>query len=132
MAQKRVQATIEPPAGRSSDETPRNEAAGSPPLGRRIFSLRNIVSVLLTLGVLYLVYRQFLGFDWDEVWASVRGASLGLFALAFAAFYCSFPVRALRWKTLLGNVGYGSPDGRPMPSSFGLTRSMYVSWFANC
>jgi len=94
--------------------------------------LRNIVSVFLTLGVLYLVYRQLLGFDWDEVWASVRGASLGLFALAFAAFYCAFPVRALRWKALLGNVGYGHADGRPMPSSFGLTRIMYVSWFANC
>jgi hypothetical protein len=94
--------------------------------------LHNIVSVLLTLGILYLVYRQFLGFDWGEVWASVRGASLGLFALAFAAFYCSFPVRALRWKALLGNVGYGHPDGRPMPSGSGLTRIMYVSWFANC
>ena len=57
---------------------------------------------------------------------------MGLFALAFAAFYCSFPVRALRWKALLGNVGYDHPDGRPMPSSFGLTRIMYVSWFVNC
>ena len=132
MAQKRSQATIERPGGNSLDETPRNEAAGSLPLGRRIFSVRNIVSVFLTLGVLYLVYRQFLGFDWGEVWASVRGASSGLFALAFAAFYCSFPVRALRWQALLGNVGYGHPDGRPMPSSFGLTRIMYISWFANC
>src|SRR5919107_493594 len=115
MAQKRGQATIERPGGNSLDETPHNEAAGSLPLGRRIFSVRNIVSVFLTLGVLYLVYRQFLGFDWGEVWASVRGASSGLFALAFAAFYCSFPVRALRWQALLGNVGYGHPDGRPMP-----------------
>ena len=57
---------------------------------------------------------------------------MGLLALAFAAFYCTFPVRALRWKALLGNVGYGHPDGRPMPSGFGLTRIMYVSWFANC
>ncbi len=132
MAQKRAQATIEPPVGRTLEETPRNEAAGSPPLGRRIFSLRNVVSVFLALGVLYLVCRQVLGFDWGEVWAGVRGASLGLFALAFAAFYCTFPVRALRWKALLGNVGYGHADRRPMPSSFGLTRIMYVSWFANC
>src|SRR5215216_4049745 len=132
MAQERAQATLEPPGKSTLDETPRNATAGGPPLGQRIFSLRNIVSVFLTLGVLYLVYRQLLGFDWDEVWASVRGASLGLFALAFAAFYCAFPVRALRWKALLGNVGYGHADGRPMPSSFGLTRFMYVSWFANC
>src|SRR5215213_8852167 len=132
MAQARAQATLEPPGKSTLDETPRNATVGSPPLGQRIFSLRNIVSVFLTLGVLYLVYRQLLGFDWGEVWATVRGASLGLFALAFAAFYCAFPVRALRWKALLGNVGYGHPDGRPMPSGFGLTRIMYVSWFANC
>ncbi len=132
MAQERAQATLESLGESTLDETPRNATAGSPPLGRRIFSLRNIIPVFLTLGVLYLVYRQLLGFDWGEVWASVRGASLGLFALAFAAFYCAFPVRALRWKALLGNVGYGHADGRPMPSGFGLTRIMYVSWFANC
>src|SRR5919199_1383023 len=132
MAHERAQATIELPGGRTLEETPRNDAAGSPPLGRRIFSLRNIVSVFLTLGVLYLVCRQVLGFDWGDVWAGVRGASLGLFALAFAAFYCTFPVRALRWRALLGNVGYGHADRRPMPSSFGLTRIMYASWFANC
>jgi hypothetical protein len=103
MAQERAQATIELPGERTLEETLRNDAAGSPPLGWRIFSLHNIVSVFLTLGVLYLVCQQVLGFDWGEVWASVRGTSLGLFALAFAAFYCSFPVRALRWKTLLGN-----------------------------
>jgi uncharacterized protein (TIRG00374 family) len=132
MAQERAQATLEPPGERSLDQAPRDDAAGSLPLGRRIFSLRNVVSVFLTLGVLYLVYRQVLGFDWGEVWSSVGGASLGLFALAFVAFYCSFPVRALRWKALLDNVGYGHVDGRPMPSSFGLTRIMYLSWFANC
>jgi uncharacterized protein (TIRG00374 family) len=132
MAQERAQATVEVPDQRSLEETPQNDAAGSPPLGRRIFSLRNTVSVFLTLGVLYLVYRQVLGLDWGQVWASLRETSLGLFALAFAAFYCTFAVRALRWKTLLGNVGYGHPDGRPMPSSFGLTRIMYLSWFANC
>src|SRR5919199_576096 len=132
MAQKRAQATIGPPHRSSLEETPRNDAAGSLPLGRRIFSLRNIVSVFLTLGVLYLVCRQVLGFDWGDVWAGVRGASLRLFALAFAAFYCTFPVRALRWKALLGNVGYRHADRRPMRSSLGLTRIMYASWFATC
>ena len=57
---------------------------------------------------------------------------MGLFALAFAVFYGSFPVRGLRWKTLLANVGYDRTDGRPMPSALGLTRIMYVAWFANC
>src|SRR3990170_1654944 len=132
MTDKRARATIEPP-GRRPERTLRDDdTAGSPPLGRRIFSLRNVASILLTLGVLYLVYRQILGLDWSEVWASVRGASVGLFALAFVVFYCSFPLRALRWKTLLANVGYDRAGGSPMPSTLGLTRIMYIAWFANC
>src|ERR687883_860618 len=105
---------------------------GRPPLGRRVFRLRNVASFLLALVVLYLVYRQLLGLDWGEVWASVRGANAGLFALAFAVFYGTFFLRALRWKALLGNVGYSRAAGRPMPSALGLTRIMYLAWFANC
>jgi len=110
----------------------RDETTGSSPLGWRIFSLRNVGSFLLALVALYLVYRQLLGLDWGEVWASVRGAKAWLFALAFLAFYCSFPLRALRWKTLLNNIGYGTVVGRPIPSVLGLTRIMYLAWFANC
>src|ERR687889_132965 len=130
MAYRNVQTTVEP--SRRSDASPREGAAAGPPLGRRIFSLRNIASVFLTLLVLYLVYRQVLGLDWQEVWTTVQGASSGLFALALVIFYCSFPLRALRWKALLANLGYGRADGRPMPSALGLTRIMYVAWFVNC
>ena len=130
MAYRNAQTTVEP--SRRSEASPREGAAAGPPLGRRIFSLRNIASVFLTLLVLYLVYRQVLSLDWQEVWTTVQGASPGLFALALVIFYCSFPLRALRWKTLLANLGYGRADGRPMPSALGLTRIMYVAWFVNC
>jgi len=114
------------------NKIPADAAAGSAPLGRRVFSLRNVASFLLAVAVLYLVYREFLGVDWGEVWASVRGARPVLFALAFLIFYCSFPLRALRWKALLANVGYSREDVRPMLSALGLTRIMYVAWFVNC
>src|SRR5918994_4315307 len=134
MTDKRAQATVE--LSRRSVRRPRKVAADSAPLGRRIFSPRHIAPILLTLGLLYLVYRQVLGLNWSEVWTSVSGASVGLFALAFVVFYGSFPVRGLRWKTLLANVGYSGDydrtNGRPMPSALGLTRIMYVAWFANC
>src|SRR5919107_400773 len=130
MAYRNPQTTVEP--SRRSDASPREGAAAGPPLGQRIFSLRNIASVFLTLLVLYLVYRQVLSLDWQEVWTTVQGASPGLFALALVIFYCSFPLRALRWKALLTNLGYGRADGRPMPSVLGLTRIMYVAWFVNC
>ena len=114
------------------DKTPTQDATGAPPLGRRIFSVRNVASFLLAVAVLYLMYREFLGVDWGETWTSVRGANAWLFALAFVIFYCSFPLRALRWKALLGNVGYSREADRPMPSALGLTRIMYLAWFANC
>ena len=113
-------------------EMPVDGAADAPPLGRRIFSVRNVASFLLAVAVLYLMYREFLGVDWGEALASVREANAWLFALAFVIFYCPFPLRALRWKALLANVGYSREAVRPMPSTLGLTRIMYVAWFANC
>src|SRR5918997_2844921 len=107
-------------------------AAEVSPLGRRVLRPPNVASFLLALVILYLVYQKLLGFDWREVWTGVWGANVGLFALAFLVFYCSFPVRAQRWKTLLSNVGYDRASGYPMPPTLGLTRIMYVAWFANC
>ena len=127
---RRAQATPEPSGHRvgALGENTR----GSSPLGWRVFSLRNVGSFLLALVALYLVYRQLLGLDWGEVWASVRGAKAWLFALAFLIFYCSFPLRALRWETLLNNIGYSRLVGKPIPSVLGLSRIMYLAWFANC
>ena len=130
MQNSRAQETVDP--SRSPGETPREDAAGGPPLGRRTFRLRNVASFLLALGILYLVYRQLLGLDWGEVLASVQAANVWLFALAFAVFYCSYLVRALRWEVLLSNVGYDRATGHPIPSALGLSRIMYIAWFANC
>ncbi len=130
MTGKRAQGTIElsdPPG-----KMPGDGAVDAPPLGQRIFSLRNVASFLLAAAVLYLMYREFLGVDWGETWGSVRGANAGLFALALVIFYCSFPLRGLRWKALLANVGYSRDAGPPVPSTLGLTRIMYLAWFANC
>lgn len=103
-----------------------------PSLGRRVFRPRNIASFLLALAILYLVYRELLGLDWRETWASMQGANAGLVALALTIFYCSFFFRALRWKVLLGNIGYDHATMRCMPSTFGLAKIMYLAWFANC
>ena len=123
--------TVTAPDGRPGEAGGPNEARGFR-FGGRVLRPRNIASFLLALAILYLVYRQFLGLDWGAAWASVRGANGWLFALAFLVFYCSFPVRGLRWKVLLENVGYGREASRPAPSTLGLTRIMYLAWFANC
>ncbi|MDX6381834.1 MAG: hypothetical protein QOI57_2858 [Rubrobacteraceae bacterium] len=97
-------------------KTPRREdAAGGALLAQRVFRLRNVVSFLLALVVLYLMYRQLVGLDWGEVWASIRGTNLWLFAFAFAVFYGTFFLRALRWKVLLGSVAIATLPSIPCP-----------------
>lgn len=113
-------------------EPPGGDVTNVPSLGRRVFRPGNVASLVLALVILYLVYREFLSLDWKETWTSVRAANMGLFALAFAILYSSLFFRALRWKVLLGNVGYGRATGLPMPSTLGLAKIMYLAWFANC
>src|SRR5919202_4104970 len=98
-------------------------------LGQHVFRLRNVASLLLVLAILFLVSRQVLDLDWREVWVSVQGANVEFFTLAFLIFYCSFPLRALRWETLLANVGYSRVVERTMPSVLGLTRVMNIGSF---
>ena len=106
--------------------------AVAPPPDRRLSRPQTVVSFLLGLAILYLVCRRGFGLRWDELWANVASANAALLVLAFAVFYCSFPLRALRWRVLLGNVGYARTTGTPVPSTAGLVRIMYLASFANC
>ncbi len=47
--------------------------------------------------------------DPAEIWASVRGADFRFLALAVAATTCVFPLRAIRWRYLLGPIQPESP-----------------------
>lgn len=118
--------------GRPLIEAPGHDVVNVPPLGRRVFRLRNVVPFLLALVILYLVYRELLGLDWRETWAQMRGVNAGLLLLALTVFYCSFAARALRWQALLDNVGYSRATSQAMPAIAGLTKVMYLGWFANC
>jgi uncharacterized protein (TIRG00374 family) len=130
MLDERVQGTIE--LNRPPNEAPDENLAGRSPFDQRVFSLRNIASVLLPLIILCLACRELLDLDWHEVWVGIERANVGLFALAFAVFYGSFAIRSLRWRILLGNVGYSRAASYSMPSTIGLGRIMYLAWFANC
>lgn len=104
----------------------------APTLGRRLFQPRTLLSFLFALVLLYFVTRQIFNLDFAQVWARIRGANAALLALAVAVYYTSFIFRALRWRTLLGNVGYSRAEGHPIPSLIGLAEIIYLSWFANC
>ncbi len=63
--------------------------------------------------------------------AALARANIWLFVVAFLVYYASFPVRALRWRLLLQNVGYRQELGVRLPHFFHLNKIIYLSWFAN-
>src|SRR5439155_11026286 len=50
---------------------------------------------------------------------------------AFVIYYLSFPLRALRWRLLLENVGYTQAKGVKLPKFWKLLEIIFISWFAN-
>ena len=133
MSNEKATTPIVPGMARDRVTTDRQNPAGSvSSLGERLFRPHTAVSFLLGLAVLYVVYRRGFSVEWGALWSHFASANLALLSLAFAVFYCSFPIRALRWRMLLRSVGYGPAAGVPVPSTAGLTRIIYLGWFANC
>jgi uncharacterized protein (TIRG00374 family) len=64
--------------------------------------------------------------------ARLTQANLAIYLFALAFYYLTFPVRALRWRKLLRNVGFLPSEGVTLPSLARLTEIILLSWFANC
>ena len=96
-------------------------------LRRRIFNLRTIGSLVFGLVLLYLLSRVIFGddFDWGEVGRLVGQADPGFLALAFVAYYATFPLRGFRWRYVLERSGM-SVRLRDA------TEILFLSWFVNC
>ncbi|MGH2402606.1 MAG: lysylphosphatidylglycerol synthase transmembrane domain-containing protein [Candidatus Limnocylindria bacterium] len=96
-------------------------------LRRRIFNLRTIGSLVFGLLLLYLLSRVIFGddFDWGEVARLVGQADPGFLALAFIAYYATFPLRGFRWRYVLERSGM-SVRLRDA------TEILFLSWFVNC
>jgi uncharacterized protein (TIRG00374 family) len=96
-------------------------------LRRRLLNVRTIGSLLFGLLLLYFLARVIFGdnFDWSEVARLVGQADLGVLALAFLAYYATFPLRGFRWKYVLARSGMsvGFRDA---------TEILFLSWFVNC
>lgn len=122
---------ITEPSAAVDDDAGGEAAAVSVPLGRRFFNLKTAASFVVAFVIMYIAFS---GIDVDprDVIFHIRRANVGLYAVAFAVYYLSFPVRALRWQLLLANVGYGRSTNRGLPSLAGLAEIIFLSWFANC
>jgi uncharacterized protein (TIRG00374 family) len=99
---------------------------------KRLLSWRTVVPLVVVLvGLALLAKNQSPGLRPSLIAATLGHANLWLFLLAFVVYYCSFPVRALRWKLLLENVGYHKNRGVHLPGFLHLNKILYLSWFAN-
>jgi glycosyltransferase 2 family protein len=93
-------------------------------LARRVLNWRTIGSVIFAVVLLVLAFRT-LGVNLAATWDLILQANVGLLALAFVAYYSTFPVRAFRWRYILAKVGtrVGFVDALEIH---------YLSWFVNC
>ncbi len=113
-------------------ETDSTAANGRPPsIGDRLRSPQTIISFVIAFALIYFIFTQ-LNINVGDVWAQIRNANPLYLALAFAAYYGSFPFRAARWRRLLSNAGISEGDGHDVPNIRGLTEIYLLGWFANC
>ncbi len=110
------------------EDDPGGEA---PSLEKRFFNARTFVSFAFGFAILAFFFTR-TNVDVGEILDRVRQANPGLLLLAVLAFYATFPVRALRWRRLLRNVGFRSRHGVALPGVWGLSEILLLSWFANC
>ncbi len=96
-------------------------------LRRRVLNVRTVASFVFGILLLFLVTRVVFNedFDWGEVVRRIGEADLGFLALAFLAYYATFPVRGFRWRYVLSRSGV---EIRLRDA----TEILFLSWFVNC
>ena len=99
-------------------------------LSKRLFNWRTIVPLVIVIALLaYLAQKAHI--DPKQTWATLKQANLLFFLAGFLIYYASFPLRALRWRILLENVGFTEANGIVLPKFWKLTEIIYISFFAN-
>lgn len=99
-------------------------------IGKRLFNWRTIVPLVLVIIALVFVAQK-ANINPQQTWATIRTANVFFFLAAFLVYYLSFPVRALRWRLLLENVGFTKANGVQLPGFWKLVEIIYISFFAN-
>ncbi|ODS36253.1 MAG: hypothetical protein A7316_02740, partial [Candidatus Altiarchaeales archaeon WOR_SM1_86-2] len=83
---------------------------------------RTVLSFIVSIAILYLVISSVNVRSTIEI---MTGADPLLYICAFVAYYLTFPLRGLRWKILLENIGF-------QKNIKDLTEIVFLSWFVNC
>lgn len=99
-------------------------------IGKRLLNWRTLVPLVIVLGLLAYTAQK-LQINPGQTWAAMRSANPVFFLAAFFTYYLSFPIRTLRWRLLLENVGYTGQNSVALPRFWKLVEIVYTSWFAN-
>src|ERR671936_810193 len=107
------------------------DVEAAPSLAARFFNLRTLVSFALGFAIIVFLFTR-VQIDVGAILDRVRQSNPFLLLAAFLVFYATFPVRAVRWRRLLRNVGLHDSARFDLPSVPGLAEIVFLSWFANC
>ena len=99
-------------------------------IGKRLLNWRTIVPLVIVVVALVYFAKQ-AHINPQQTWAAMRAANSWFLLAAFLIYYLSFPIRTLRWRMLLQNVGYTKANGVHLPKFPKLLEILYISWFAN-
>jgi glycosyltransferase 2 family protein len=99
-------------------------------IGRRLLNWRTAIPLVIVFAALAYFAKQS-NINPQQTWAALRSANVLLLLAAFLVYYLSFPIRTLRWRILLQNVGYTKSNGVKLPKFPKLLEILYISWFAN-
>ena len=115
----------------TSNEASADVGSEPDPLARKFLNIRTLLSFVIGLAVLGVMFRQ-VDVNVDQIIARLKTVDLAYFTAALLLYYTTFLVRALRWRKLLENVGYGEGSKVVLPSVRGIAEIVILSWFANC
>jgi hypothetical protein len=129
-----TQKTLERPIALPVDSQtePSMDAGSEPdPLAKRFLNVRTLLSFAIGLAVLWIMFRQ-VDVNVDQIVAQLKAMNVAYFTAALLLYYTTFLIRALRWRKLLENVGYGEGTAVTLPPVGGIAQIVMLSWFANC
>lgn len=99
-------------------------------LRKRLLNWRTLVPLVIVI-VAMVFFAKKININPAQTWQVMRTANLLFFLAAFGIYYLSFPLRAVRWRLLLENVGYTKENGIQLPGFWKLVEIIYISFFAN-
>jgi len=124
-------ASVLPPQDAAAVSTPTGEITRAQlSLRKRILNWRTLLPLVVVVIALVIFARQ-AKIDPQKTLAAIRSANALYLLAAFIIYYLSFPLRALRWRFLLQNVGFTRANGVHLPKFWKIVEIIYISWFAN-